>query len=445
MYINSNKKDNATIEKVLQGDYRVIFVCVEMLESPTFSRILYSPLVRARLLGIFLDEAQNVHESAHWRGPYARLAGLRKAISKDLDIPLIAISATLPSLYRASLCYYAGLKKNYFLINLGNFRPELSLVVVPMVYDAASFQDLAFVLPTGCKLEDVEKTLIYCDDIKTLTEMYWWFSRRLEAMGLSAQLVDLLHAGLSQEHQSLSLADFRTSKSLIFLATEKIGAGVHVPRVRRVIMFGTKGDPTPAKVDQRRGRGARDKGITAIGYVFYEPELTTEAGREKARATMDPGMMELICTDRCHQAVLDKWLENPPRSPNPLHLCCSNCHPHLRPAREFRFVMHSFAPSAEAIPVPKKDRAAVFDELCRLRVEKWRDDWRFRWPHFSPQTLLADEDLEAVSRIARSIITLDDLRPHVKIVYWSDIAPWLLDTLHAVVDKVWPEDKSATV
>lgn len=306
------------------------------VESPTFAPALHSTAFKASLQAIYIDEAHLLRESYHWRPAYGRLSQLRGVVG--LGVPLAAISATLPAPYRASLREYAGLKPDYTLINMGNFRPELSLVVHPLRYESSRFQDLAFVLPLGCRQDSIGKTIIYCDDIEMLTRMFWWFHSRLASMQLPVSLLSILHAGLSERHDELTIDKFRSGSVRILLGTEKIGAGLNLPGVANVVQYLAKNDLTMAKFEQRRGRGGRTEGTTAVGYLLFEPELLTADPKEN-KGTVDPDILALVQADGCYQAVMEKWLENPPRSPSThsLHrLCCSHCHPQLIPAQEYR-------------------------------------------------------------------------------------------------------------
>lgn len=153
--------------------YRVIFVCAEMLESPTFALVLHSLHFKALLTGIYVDEAHLVHESQDWRTSYSRIHYLRDIVGDH--IPLIAISATLPSTYYQSLVEYIGLKKDYFLINLESFRPELATVIMCLEYDASSFCDLSFILYNIYRLMDIVKTIVYVDDVEMISNLFWHF------------------------------------------------------------------------------------------------------------------------------------------------------------------------------------------------------------------------------------------------------------------------------
>ncbi len=409
-----------------------------MLESPRFAQVLHSATFRGLLQAIYVDEAHLVHESAHWRTSYSRLSGVRQVVGSS--VPIVAISATLPSSYRASLCTHIGLKPDYHLINLGNFRPELSIVVRALRYGISTFQDLAFTLPTGARCADLHPTLVYCDDIDMLTDMLWWYHQRLMEFGLPTDTVEILHAGLSESHQQSALQGFRDKSISILLATEKIGAGINLPHVEHVVQYLARNDLSLAKLDQRRGRGARTKGMTAVCYFLVEPELI-DGDVEELKKSIDTGILALVRTTGCYQEVLDKWLENPAR-PLPQadvrRVCCSHCHPHLVTAQEYPFIMTNTheEKSGGAQELSQKDRELVLEELRELRLTAWRKEWRVQWPMFGPKTLISDGDLEAVAKVATSIRTVDDLRPLTKIVYWSVFAPWLLSAVQQTVTKL---------
>jgi superfamily II DNA helicase RecQ len=88
-----------------------------------------------------------VHQTRSWRPSYSRIYQLRNIVGNE--VPLICLSATCPEAFRVSLVTYAGLHPDYVLLNLGNFRPELSTMIVPMQHDIGSFLDIAFILPLG--------------------------------------------------------------------------------------------------------------------------------------------------------------------------------------------------------------------------------------------------------------------------------------------------------
>ncbi|GJE91147.1 ATP-dependent DNA helicase-like protein [Phanerochaete sordida] len=127
VYIYEGLKSEDVLERAARGDFRVIFACPEMVESPRFARVLHCDSFKPLLQAVYLDEANSVYESHDWRPAYARISGPRRALGRK--VPFVALSATLPSPYRAALSEYAGFREDHVLVNLRNFRPELPLVV----------------------------------------------------------------------------------------------------------------------------------------------------------------------------------------------------------------------------------------------------------------------------------------------------------------------------
>ena len=313
-----------------------------MLESPTFSQILHSTSFQGSLSAIYIDEAHLVHESTSWHPAYTCIHQLRTLIG--YYIPMVAISATLPSLYCHSLVTFTGLRVNYKLINLGNFRPELSTVILYMEHEHNSFKDLAFLLRDDVQTQDIVKTIIYADDLNILTAMFWFFQSRLSELGSSTTLVDILHAGLTVEHKEKCLADFASGNTTFLLASEKVGVGMNFLGVSRVVQYLVNG-LTLVQWVQRQGRGARDLGSTAEGILIVEKKMQQGQGLSpQAPGNEDPGLLELIQSPCCCQDVLDHWLENPTHhslSATTIRLCCSNCYPSLKPAREHFWIMEN--------------------------------------------------------------------------------------------------------
>ncbi|KAF8128812.1 P-loop containing nucleoside triphosphate hydrolase protein [Mycena galopus ATCC 62051] len=310
-FIYSEKNTAADFERVAQMD-------MHMLESPSFARLLHSPTWRRRLSAVYIDEAHLIYETHHWRPAYSRIHLLRHLIGDD--IPFIGLSATCPEHYRDALTAFAGFKPDYTLINLGNHHPELSILILPLLHDISSFKDLIFVLPFGCRIGDIVKTIIYCDDLELLTKMMWWFYYRLASMGLPTHLVDIIHSGLG--------------KTKILLGSSKISAGMNFRGVRVVIQYLVRKLTIP-DASQRLGRGARGEGETAVGVFFVEPSMMSGAESPK---DADPATIRLVQSTECAEAIMDEYLGNPPRDRIRGRCCCNRCFPSLRPAQQYEWV-----------------------------------------------------------------------------------------------------------
>jgi hypothetical protein len=407
-----------------------------MLEGPSFAKVLHSEMFQHHLLAIYIDECHLVHKASSWRTAYMRLLLLRTLVGHD--IPLVAISATMPSTYRESLHQYARFKRDYTLINLGNHRPELSTVIIPMEHDISSFHDITFLLPFGCRLADITPTIIYTDDLDVLTAMFWWAQDRLAAMGLPVELVDILHAGLTPEHQKKCLADFRTGVVMFLLASKKIGVGMNFANVHQVIQYLCRG-LTLVWWEQRRGRCVRTSGMIGTGYLIAEPRMIKGTELTVTSPNLeDPGLLDLLQSDDCCNSVYDRWLENPVRNPlQTLQCCCSklSCYPSLKPGREHQWIMVEPGKNtrATAVRTTVGEREKILKELMEWRLTHWQDHWRERWPNYGPKSLISDADLENVAKHAGAVHTVDDLRPFTHIIHWSALSEPLFGAVRAVL------------
>ncbi|KAJ7642941.1 hypothetical protein B0H17DRAFT_1130127 [Mycena rosella] len=199
---------------------------------------------------------------------------------------------------------------DYMLINLGNFRPELSTIILLIQHNVASFLDIAFVIPLGSRESDLVKTIIYCDDLELLTKMFWWAFQQAASVEIPTRAVDIIHSGLSPRHQELLLQDFCNGTTSILLGSSKISAGMNFMGVRRVLQYKCRDLQLP-DFAQRRGRGGRRKGEFAVGMIFVEPNMWKGSGIsiENPR-NQDPGMVELIQSEGSAEAIIQRLLQS---------------------------------------------------------------------------------------------------------------------------------------
>ncbi|KAF8834418.1 hypothetical protein BDN67DRAFT_985334 [Paxillus ammoniavirescens] len=390
VFVHAGQKGTKLIRDIAGGRYRVIFACLAMLESPAFAEILHSTSFQACISSIYINEAHLVNESALWHPAYTRVHLLHQVIGHR--IPLITISATLPSTYRHSLITHISLHEDAILINLGNFHPKLMTVVMYMEQEVNSFKDLVFLLRHGARKESIEKTIVYIDNLEMLTALLWSLQSRLVILGLLPMLVDIHHAGLSSNHQEKSLKDFESGETRILLASEKIGAGINFSGVLQVVQYLIHG-LTLVRWSQQHGRGARDPGSTAVGILLVEKKMQKEEGLSpEAPGNEDPGILELVQSTDCCQAVLNRHLENPPRpnSPASASRCCSNCYPSLRPAREYQWIMENPEANAKQTSarrkLPEQQVDEIYQQLIEWRQKIWREEWMEKWPGYGPKS-----------------------------------------------------------
>lgn len=308
-----------------------------------------------------------------------------------------------------------------------------------MCYNASTFKDLTIFLPFGSQMSTLKSTLGYCDDIELITKMFWWFHGRLTSMGLPTELLDIMHAGLSQDHQAVCTNDFTAGKTMILLATDKVGAGMNFGSVDRVFQFKASG-LTMSKWDQRRGRGGRIAGATSVGYLFAEASMLSAEGLSVENpGGEDPGIIDLIQSAEldeaeCADAIFDRWLENPPREEVFQHFrrCCSNCDRTLIIGRDLEWITCDPGAASTAGPILRssaEQKARILEELKQWRSSEWRHEWREKWPSYGPKALVSDYDLEVLAGKARTGLTEAQIYCHTHIVHLSALAPSLIEAI----------------
>ncbi|KAJ7830554.1 hypothetical protein B0H14DRAFT_3714979 [Mycena olivaceomarginata] len=86
IFLCSEQNSAADFALAANGDMMVIYACIEMIESPSFARLLHADEWCSRLSAVYIDESHLVHESHTWRPAYSRIHRLR-AISGPRDSP----------------------------------------------------------------------------------------------------------------------------------------------------------------------------------------------------------------------------------------------------------------------------------------------------------------------------------------------------------------------
>ncbi|KAJ7854784.1 ATP-dependent DNA helicase [Mycena leptocephala] len=365
-----------------------LFIYSEQNTQKDFEKAATSDML-GRLSGIYIDEAHLIHQTHVWRPSYSRIYQFRNIIGNDT--PVVALSATCPELYRTAL------------------------------------------------------TIIYCDDLELLTKMFWWAFSRVSSMQIPTHVIDIVHSGLSSRHQELCLEDFRNGPTAILLGSSKISAGMNFPGVRRVVQYQCRDLPLP-DFDQRRGRGARCKGETAVGMIFVEPSMQLGGGISVGSpGNQDPGMVELIQSNECAEAIIQRRLDNPPHNRHSSYDCCNRCNPSLNPGREYKWIDVNPGVSVEAVTAAKStntQREYIYNKLIAWRLQHWRSAWKAKWPSYGPKTLIPDSDLENLAAHTSKILCIEDMRRYTHIVHWVDLSAPLFDAVQDICRELnlLPED-----
>lgn len=185
-----------------------------MLQSPTFiNRVLRRAEFSQRILSVVIDEAHCIsHWGADFRKKYSSLGIIRAFLPRGT--PIIAMTATLTAWVRRDLhrvLHFPRLGSQF--VNLGNDRPNVSIVVRACEHPQNLYADLDFILPSSiASPADIPKTYLYVDDIKLGSEIIDYLNAQLTARAPSLAKYGLIrpfNATLSHDYRHAAMKAFR--------------------------------------------------------------------------------------------------------------------------------------------------------------------------------------------------------------------------------------------
>lgn len=139
--------------------------------------------------------------------------------------PVVAMSATLPARVRHDV-----LKKlqydesDYTYLNIGNDRPNVSLVVRAIQNPINSFKDLDFVVPPKVECaEEVPKTFIYADNITVGSDIMEHLYKLLPESFREEGMIRTYSAAFSKTYRRRVMGLFKRGKVRILICTDAAG------------------------------------------------------------------------------------------------------------------------------------------------------------------------------------------------------------------------------
>lgn len=213
------------LKRIVDGEWQVVILSPEMLQSkPFIGQVLRDSKFTRRLLSVVIDEAHVVsHWGSEFRKKYGELGRIRAFLQPQTSV--VALSATLPDRVRSDVLNKLQFSKSGYLdINVGNDRPNVSLVVRAMQYPMNTYADLDFVVPTNTACaEDVPKTFIYADNINTGTEIIDHLLELLPESLREAGLIRSYNAACSDEYRDEAMRLFRDGAIRVLVCTDAAG------------------------------------------------------------------------------------------------------------------------------------------------------------------------------------------------------------------------------
>jgi ATP-dependent DNA helicase RecQ len=235
-----------TFNKARQGDYKLLYIAPERLESRNFIDFLMG----INISFIAIDEAHCISEWGHdFRPSYMNIAG---AIGQLEKVPIIALTATATPDVRKDIVKSLNLKNCKTFVR-GFDRPNLNYFTMNSTQKAKDAYEIL-------RNDRDASAIIYCGSRKKVDDI----AKSLNQLGIKR--VRPYHAGMGNQIRKANQDWFILKENAIIVATNAFGMGIDKPNVRNVIHCDLT--QTIEAYYQEAGRAGRD-GKPANCYLLY--------------------------------------------------------------------------------------------------------------------------------------------------------------------------------
>ncbi|XP_063436992.1 ATP-dependent DNA helicase Q1-like [Mytilus trossulus] len=310
--------DKVKLKNIENGLVPILLMSPESLFSGKWRNLLTNKVYQCHLSAIVIDEAHCVEEWGNkFRTDYYRIGELRSLVPKAV---ILALTATSTYSSRKTIAHILGMNEYKLVMgscdrsNINYFAQNVSF----RLHD--SFHWVVSSLRDNC--EQSPKTIIYCRNIKSCSQIYLYFLSELsEAAYIGTPcakncLFAMFHHSTPDKNKKNIIENMRkNSITRVVIATTAFGMGVDIPDVRFVIHWGAS--RSIQGFMQESGRAGRD-GITSTSVCYYHPVDT-------AKNSADEQMINYCKTSACRRNILVQHFSPDIPQSNTSHPCCDNC------------------------------------------------------------------------------------------------------------------------
>lgn len=311
-YLNSSQSPSEmsrTLEMAKLGEYKLLYVAPERLESVSFMHDLRNMKVPL----IAVDEAHCISQWGHDFRPSYRSIG-KLADCFPVRPVVLALTATATPVVREDICKQLRIEEQHTVMT-GFERENLSFSVV-------KGQDRGKFLREYLKKNEKDSGIIYAATRKIVDQLY----ESLKKGGVS---VAKYHAGLSEEERGRAQERFLNGEVKVMVATNAFGMGIDKSNIRYCLHY-----QLPKNMEsyyQEAGRAGRD-GLPGECIVLYSSQdvqlqrFLIDQSLERERIPMEleklQGMVDYCHTENCLQQFIIHYFGDEHATP-----CgkCGNC------------------------------------------------------------------------------------------------------------------------
>ncbi len=311
-FINSSLTElemRERIEKAKSGEYKLLYMAPERLESYDFMALLKElniPLIA-------VDEAHCISQWGHdFRPSYQRIQRMIGSLPKRPTV--LALTATATPKVRQDICSSLDIDENNSVLT-GFERENLSFSVI-------KGQDRLGFLKDFIKKNGNEAGIIYAATRKTVDKLY----EQLKKSGIN---VSRYHAGMNEVERMEQQEQFLQDQSTVMVATNAFGMGIDKSNIRYVIHF-----QLPKNMEsyyQEAGRAGRDGLPSECILLFSSQDVQVQRflidqSSESDRISQELEKLQLMVdychTESCLQTSIVRYFSNEDTPP-----CgrCGNC------------------------------------------------------------------------------------------------------------------------
>ncbi|KZP05646.1 P-loop containing nucleoside triphosphate hydrolase protein [Athelia psychrophila] len=258
------------LNDIVAGKWQIVLISPEMLLSKRFIReVLKNPQFGKRVFSVAIDEAHVVsHWGSEFRKKYGTLGMIRAFLPRGT--PVVAVSATLAARVRNDVLAKLQFGRDFVSIDIGNDRPNVSIIVRSIQHPMNTYADLDFVVGEDPQVAtDLDKGFIYADDINEGIRIQDHLAEILPPHLRSAGLIRPYNAAHSREYLEKVMMLFRRGVVRILVCTDAAGMGCNIPDIDFVVQW--KLPASTSTFVQRAGRTARGRDRTGWAVLLVEP------------------------------------------------------------------------------------------------------------------------------------------------------------------------------